>query len=556
MRRGGRCARLLAGALLALLPLAGHAATVYVDITNETGTEDGSLAFPYNTIREGVNNAAIGDKVQVAAGLYKETVLMRDGVSLLGTSGPTVTRIDGTGLGNPVVTFNGTRFSPILSGFTITGGSGDQSRDIGGVPVRIGGGILVLNSSSIITRNVITGNIIDNGYCLGGGVYVYSVVSTPQIVNNIIVDNVALSTNVAGSGQGGGIYVISKNGGVVIRGNRILSNRALDGGGVYIENIVNSTATIAANVIRNNEATDGGGVFLRDEDESATTVVNNVLVGNGHPTAGNRGGGIHASSQGTGAFSITHNTLANNALATGTGGAVWLDDSLSSGANLFANNVVADNAASLGGGVDHTAFFGGILSNIFHANTGGDLYDAGGSGAPLVDNLFVDPAFLSAGTGNYQPAPASPCIDSADDTYAPADDVEGFPRPFDGDGDLSATSDRGAYEYPAGETLGLLVRANESISWLTVPQQDRFHLYRGSLDRLRATGEYTQDTGTEPAAARFCDLLPAALPIPDSFTPAPGAVVFYLVSQAMGSWEGSLGEASSGLPRPNDHSCP
>ena len=60
--------------LLALILFASPtlAATVYVDINNDTGTEDGTLANPYNTIDEGIGAASDGDVVDIASGQYTE----------------------------------------------------------------------------------------------------------------------------------------------------------------------------------------------------------------------------------------------------------------------------------------------------------------------------------------------------------------------------------------------------------------------------------------------------------------------------------------------------
>jgi hypothetical protein len=223
--------------------------------------------------------------------------------------------------------------------------------------------------------------------------------------------------------------------------------------------------------------------------------------------------------------------------------------------HVVGNNILAGNDAAVGGGIVHTDYSGDIRSNTFHDNGGGDLHDAGGSGATLTGNEFADPKFLAA--GSYQLASDSPCIDSADEVLAPPDDLESFPRPFDGDADSTPVSDRGAYEYPAGEVLSLsLGTDNESVSWQVLPLQGGFNLYRGTVDRLRATGEYTQDPAMEADAALFCNLLPGQVPVQDTFMPAAGQAVYYVVSQVLGGWEGSLGEASGGLPRPNAGLCP
>jgi len=48
--------------------------TVYVDINN-LGFEDGTLAFPFNTIQEGINAAGIGATVSIKAGIYPDGTL-------------------------------------------------------------------------------------------------------------------------------------------------------------------------------------------------------------------------------------------------------------------------------------------------------------------------------------------------------------------------------------------------------------------------------------------------------------------------------------------------
>ena len=551
-RRPARGPRALAVALFLLAPMAARAAIVRVDILNDTGIEDGSAAHPYNTIQEGISHAGSGDRVLVAPGLYKETLLMKDGVSVQG-AGARTTIIDGTGLQNSVVTFNGTRSSPILSGFTITGGAGDVAREVAGVPVRIGGGVLVLNSSPVITQNVITGNRIEDGYCLGGGIYVYSALSTPQILENVIALNRALSATVPGAGEGGGIYVVAKNGGVIISGNTVQLNEAATGGGILVQHIVAGAAQIDRNLIRGNAAAQGAGVLTHNPDGSGTTILNNLITGNASPAPGARGGGVRASAEGSGSFSIRSNTIAGNSVAS-DGGGLWLDDALSTASSVVANNILAGNGASQGGGIDHQLFHGTIRKNTLHANAGGDL--SGGGSATLIDNALADPQFLALEPGSYQLAPGSPCIDTADAPSSPPGDIASFPRPFDGDFDLTARADRGAYEYPSGDVAGLQALSGGSIDWLALPGQESFNLYRGSLPRLAATGEHTQDPLVEPLAARICGLTPADLPWADPVALPPGGAVFYLATLVEDSWEGGLGETSLGLPRANLHPCP
>jgi hypothetical protein len=548
--------RIVATAVAALAAIDGLAATTYVDVANTSGVEDGTSLHPFNTIQEGIDHAAQGDRVQVARGAYRETLLMKDGVSVLG-SGAQTTIIDATGLQNSVVTFNGTRLSPLLRGFTIKAGRGDQISESGGVPVYAGGGILILDSSPIINSNVITQNAITEGYCLGGGIYVRSNSAAPEITDNVISGNVARSATQPGSGEGGAVYIVTKTGSVVVEGNLIESNQAVSGGALYIDNAAASTVQVRRNVLRNNDAESGGAIFSKAVGGAISTIVNNLILGNGSDEAGAKGGGIVAYALGTGGFSIANDTLVDNGVAAGNGGAIWLDDSLSSYESVVTNNIIDGNTALHGGGIDHTAFSGEIRNNDFDGNAGADLYDAGGSGATLIGNLFTDPDFVSPLQADYRLLTVSPCIDAAHESAAPSNDLDGFSRPFDGNGDLNDVSDIGAYEYPGGEVFGLTFLADgQSLEWQMLALQDGYDLYRGSLARLRSTGEYTQDPLVEPMAAHFCDILPTAVPFADTFEPPSGAGVFYLTTVVVGGWEGPLGLSSVGLRRPNDHPCP
>lgn len=70
---------------------------IYVDVSNVNDPkEDGSAAHPFDSIQEGVDAAASGDTVQVAAGVYYESVqISKSSISLVGQKNDTI--IDGKG---------------------------------------------------------------------------------------------------------------------------------------------------------------------------------------------------------------------------------------------------------------------------------------------------------------------------------------------------------------------------------------------------------------------------------------------------------------------------
>lgn len=164
--------------------------TIYVDDDNTSGSEDGSLVHPYNTIQEALAIAESGDTINVKAGTYLEesNIVVREGVILKG-SGAYNTRID---LGS--LYYVQMESSSTLKGFTITnpangknvinieaalaatitnnviGGAGDLQASIylDTASARIDNntivnsyfGIWIKGSSIIATNNIIEGNVV------------------------------------------------------------------------------------------------------------------------------------------------------------------------------------------------------------------------------------------------------------------------------------------------------------------------------------------------------------------------------------------------------------
>lgn len=80
LRTGNRIVLLLLAASIFLFLITGvaAAATIYVDDSNTTRAEDGTRAYPYNTINEGIAAASDGDTVLVMPGTYEENVTLSD----------------------------------------------------------------------------------------------------------------------------------------------------------------------------------------------------------------------------------------------------------------------------------------------------------------------------------------------------------------------------------------------------------------------------------------------------------------------------------------------
>jgi hypothetical protein len=92
------------------------------------------------------------------------------------------------------------------------------------------------------------------------------------------------------------------------------------------------------------------------------------------------------------------------------------------------------------------------------------------------------------------------------------------------------------------------------VQWQTDAGYQAYHLYRGSLERLRQSGDYTQDLLAEPQAGHWCWLSIGEQS--DGVLPPPGRADFYLVTGEDGAGESSLGNRSDGVARSNTFPCP
>ncbi|MCD5401321.1 right-handed parallel beta-helix repeat-containing protein [candidate division NPL-UPA2 bacterium] len=178
-----------------------------------------SVPGDYPTIQAAIDAAEDGDVIVVEPGTYRENIdFMGKAITLRSTApdDPEVvaaTIINGGNNGSVVTFRTGETAESVLSGFTITGGSGTlvMRKGIGGY---LGGGILVMMASPTIKNNTITGNTAQDG---GGGIAVLDD-SSPTIKNNTITGNTAW-------GAGDEIAVIG-NSFPTLTGNTITGNLA------------------------------------------------------------------------------------------------------------------------------------------------------------------------------------------------------------------------------------------------------------------------------------------------------------------------------------------
>jgi Putative metal-binding motif len=121
-----------------------------------------------------------------------------------------------------------------------------------------------------------------------------------------------------------------------------------------------------------------------------------------------------------------------------------------------------------------------------------------------------------------------------------------------GDSDLDSVGD--GCDSDDGNVF-LLYPSHTTVSWGAETGYVAYNVYGGSLDVMKSTGVYTQPSGSNPLATRFCGV--TSTQVTDSAVPAPGARKFYLATgRTSGGTESDLGTNSAGVARANTSPCP
>lgn len=205
----------------------------------------------YSTITAALSDASAGDTVSVSPGIYLERFDVPSWISIVSTSGPDSTVIDGQSVWR-VVRFPGTTGTAFV-GFTVRGGGGNYQ----------GGGIYARDADGMIRGNVIE----DNSAAYGAGAFFER--SEFVLEGNVFRRNDS-------SQYGGGIYLVSCPAGMVVERNMIYDNSANTGGGICMNG--NDRSTVRANTVFGNEGSLGGGIAIRLD--AMASLSNNIIVGN------------------------------------------------------------------------------------------------------------------------------------------------------------------------------------------------------------------------------------------------------------------------------------
>ncbi|HPF40247.1 MAG TPA: thrombospondin type 3 repeat-containing protein [Phycisphaerae bacterium] len=381
---GIRSSRIIAAAMGLFFCSGGipaFAQTVHYVYVNTPVSGDGmSWTTAFQSLQEGINAAAPGDEVWVAAGAYLERITLKEGVALYGGFDRTETErdqrnwtlnetiIDGFN-GRVVTTPQGATTATRLDGFTLTHGSAST-----------GAGVYCQNASPTIVNNVFRANVVGDH---GAGVYCSQ--SSAVIRNNTFFDNAA-------SNSGGAIFCTQAS--PTIEGNTFKSNRCSDDGGA-IACLSGSTPLIIANHIAGNVSSRlGGGIYC---DASDATIVSNIITGN---LAATLGGGLSIKSASP---MLINNTITQNA-SLQNGGAISCQDATP----LIGNSIIAFNSpgvsveGTVGPTFQHNCWYGDRIYRI-----SGALDPVGSNG-----NFAADPGLAGGVYGKVHIQPDSPCVNA------------------------------------------------------------------------------------------------------------------------------------------------
>ncbi len=444
---------------------ASDAGGVYLDTVLAAGRFDGVVFNNNSAGFSGGGMYAEGASVTVVDSQFtnNRSVAVGEGgggLYILGQPGSGLFLIFDTDFRNNTADAGGGGLEIVNAAGRVDGGVFDQNQVTGpGAGFEEGGGgILVIGAPVLnppeVTLDGVT--VTGNRAPAAGGIAIVD--GNVTISNALIQGNQAPSTLLGA----GGIGAVSNAFGpsLVIESSRIIGNStAAEAGGI---GSVDANVRIIDSTIDGNVANGGraGGVGVIGNARFPTLAISSTTISNNLANTDGGGIAVAAASLQMENVTVTQNT------ALGTGGGIAYDNTDGSAASFIRSSTVADNSGLAGAGnlaaqgtrtiaVDTSIFSAGtcaivpgaVASQGFNIDSGsscgfasvGDSSNTDPLLGPLQDNggLVFTLALLAG----------SPAIDAANPgAVPPPTDARGATRPLDGNNDLIAVADIGAFE--------------------------------------------------------------------------------------------------------------
>jgi len=381
-------------------------------VSNEGNDDnDGSIDYPFATIKKAVEISVSGDTVFIADGVYSG-----DGNRDIDPGGKNIVIMSDSGPEVAVIDCNGTSGDPHRAFYFHTGEN--RSFKIIGLAIKNGyarkdGGAILCESASPTIFNC---HFYSNSAARGGAGIACPLASSPEISDCVFTNNEAIQ-------YGGGIYSAGSSSLPKIAGNIFKNNRAGESGGALF--LVNSSPNIDTCSFEGNFAENlGGAICLQN---SSTAIMGCSFISN---NSNNIGGALYCEQSSP---SIDESIFRGNQ-SVSYGGAI-AGEYNSSPAIMSATFV--ENGAGHGGGlyfyfssptIDNSIISFGIsgeavycrdinskpiiqCTDIF-ANAGGDWVGSIASQGGINGNFSSDPFFCDKGLGDFHLAGNSPCLEA------------------------------------------------------------------------------------------------------------------------------------------------